>query len=231
MNTYDVETLPATAHSLFELKQLPLVGCDEVAPHQLERILAQIEDAQLKVRLLSWLCRVPRLDVRLDFENLYIGLKRMGRPAEPEALINAVRRAVDDLGEITRITAYADWIILDRKNGPQIQRQLELADLVETRYQVNIKNKNSADMRIASDIHDHLEMDGLRPGPSMVDIFVLGTGDRDFRPVVQKIKDRGKKVIVLALKNSLSRLLMSAATEVRYLEDYLIPEPASRRRY
>ncbi len=229
MDTFNVETLPDVTNSLLVFNQLLPGGCGEVVPHQLEQILAHVEDTQLKVRLLSFLCRVPRLDVRLDFENLYIGLRRMGRLSEPEDLVEAIKRAVEDLGEIARITAYADWNILDKKSGPQIQRQLELAGQVETRYQINIKNKNSADMRIASDIYEQLETDSFRPGT--VDIFVLGTGDRDFRPVVQKVKDRGKKVVILALKNSLSRLLMNVATEVRYLEDYLAPAPAYRRRH
>lgn len=187
-------------------------------PKYIRQYFAGIDDYQLKAQLLASLCNTPKLDVRLDFENLYIGLKKLGWSPEPKTLLDIIRTSIEDLGEIMGITAYADWSILNKKNGCDIQRQLAYEG-IETRYQINIRNKNSADMKIAEDMRDLLEKDGYLSGT--VDIFVLGTGDRDFRPVIENAKNRGKRVIVLALKNSLSRLLREAASEVRYLDSYL----------
>ncbi|MCB9106797.1 MAG: NYN domain-containing protein [Anaerolineales bacterium] len=184
---------------------------------RLKFMIAEFDDNQLKMEL-STLFQIPKIDIRLDFENLYIGLKRMGWTPEPDILSKAIKQAVKNLGEISKITAYADWGMLDSKNCPDIQRKLALND-IEPCYLINLRNKNSADMRIASDIRNLLERNsyGLNP----VDIIVLGSGDRDFRPVVREARNRGKHVTILTLKNSLSRMLHDVASEVLYLDDYL----------
>ncbi len=167
--------------------------------------------------------KVSRLDIRLDYENLHIGLQRRGSPPEPKHLVEAVKAAVSDLGEIITITAYGDWSALAQGGSNDIQRELALLG-VETRYQVNIRGKNSADMKIADDIRTLVEKDS--GAPDAVDAIVLGTCDRDFRPSVESAKARGKRIVLLALQGGLSRELERVATEVRYLDKHLTITPA-----
>jgi uncharacterized LabA/DUF88 family protein len=182
------------------------------------------------VRQLEELLQTPkvlRLDVRLDYENLHIGVKQItGRSPDPKQVIRAVRDAIKDKGEVVRIVAYADWGTLSKGSDKDIQRELALIS-VETCYLVNMCGKNSADMKIADDIRTLVEKS--ESDPDAVDGIVLGTGDRDFRSTVETAKARGKQVIVLSLREALSRELQRVAGEVRYLDDYLHLSTSTRQ--
>ncbi len=163
--------------------------------------------------------KVPRVDVRLDYENLQIGLEKRGWTSNPKALIDAVKAAIADLGEVVNIVAYADWDLLSKSASHNIQRELARIG-VETRYQINMRGKNSADMKMADDIRTVVER---RPEASdAVDVIVLGTCDRDFRPTVEAAKARSKKLVIVALAGAVSQELRHAAgDEVRYLDSRL----------
>jgi uncharacterized LabA/DUF88 family protein len=165
--------------------------------------------------------KIPRIDVRIDIENIFLGLASHGWEPNLRELIEAIHQAVDDLGEIVAVTGYADWDELNQQYGePDInwQRELTLAG-GESHYVVNQHGKNTTDMKIADDIRTLVEHDP--GGSSAIDIIVLVTMDRDFRYVMNTAQRRGKKVVVLALEGGLSRELEDAASEVRYLNDFL----------
>lgn len=66
-------------------------------------------------------------------------------------------------------------------------------------------------MEIASAIHTALTE---RPE---ITTFVIGTGDRDFRSVVERARSLGKEVVLLASDHALSRQLAKLADRVIYL--------------
>ena len=176
--------------------------------------------------------KIPRIDVRIDLENIFIGLVKKGWKPNLHDLINAIREALKDLGEIVAITGYADWGELDRHHGGRnvnFQRELTLAG-GESRYLVNQRGKNTADMKVVDDIRTLLEHEHSSVGA--IDIIALATNDRDFRHIVETARGRGKKVVLLALKGGLSRELEGLAIDVRYLDGFLSmvnvrePEPA-----
>jgi len=164
--------------------------------------------------------KVPRIDVRVDFENIFIGLvkERNWRPNVRE-LVEGIRMSMQDLGEVVTVTAYGDFDELARCHpGVNFQRELTLAN-AESRYVINQHGKNTADMKIADDIRTLVEHDQGSGGA--VDIIGLATMDRDFRHIVETAQRRGKKVVVLGLKGRLSRELEGVASETRYLDDHL----------
>lgn len=165
--------------------------------------------------------KIPWIDVRIDLENIFISLMRYGWQPNLKILIEAIRAAVEDLGEMVAVTGYADFDELNRHHrGPKInwQRELILAG-GESRYVINQRGKSTADMKIADDIRTLVEHN---PGVGgAIDIICLVTMDRDFRHVVETAQRRGKKVIVLSLEGELSSELKRAAWEVRYLNDLL----------
>lgn len=166
-----------------------------------------------------------RVDVRLDYENLHIGLEKRGVAIHPRELINTVKLQIANHGNIVSLVAYADWSSLANSAGYDIQRELALSG-VDTRYQISQYGKNSADMRMANDLHTVLDKD-----PEAADVFVLATGDRDFRPILETVKARGKKVVVIGLKDDLSRDLQQAADDVYYLDDSLMTMLKPRSRF
>jgi hypothetical protein len=133
---------------------------------------------------------------------------------------------MQDLGEVVTVTAYGDFDELTRCHpGVNWQRELTLAN-AESRYVINQRGKNTADMKIADDIRTLVEQD--TSGGSAIDIIGLATMDRDFRHIVETAQRRGKKVVVLGLKGRLSRELEGVASQVRYLDDYLNLSQPSR---
>lgn len=164
--------------------------------------------------------KISRIDVRIDLENIFIGLRQRGWQPNLRELIEAIRQAMESHGEIVTITGYADFDELSRHDGPNInlQRELTLAG-GESRYVVNQRGKNTADMKIADDIRTLVEHD---PGTGgAIDIIAIATMDRDFRHIVDTAKARGKKVFVLALEGGLSRELEGVASGVYYLDRFL----------
>jgi hypothetical protein len=159
------------------------------------------------------------VDVRVDFENLYLGLLKLGWKRDIKTLVQTLRDVAGGFGDVVRIVAYGDWDWLAERGQPGLQRQLFLAG-VETRYEVNIQGKNSSDMVIARDIQSMLECAGTFD--AVTDIIMLGTCDRDFRPTLQLARACRKRVILLTLEGGLSDLLrVVAGNEICYLDERL----------
>jgi uncharacterized LabA/DUF88 family protein len=176
--------------------------------------------------------RPHRVDVRVDFENLYYGMQENNWSLNIRSIVHSIKAAVSDLGEIVRIVAYADWGVLAKQSNKELQRDLEVLG-VKTRYQISIKGKNSADMEIVDDVYRLLGRDYTEEA---VDVIVIGTCDRDFRPVLETAQSRGKRIVVLGLQGKLSRELETVAHEIRYMDQYyplpeLVTWMTSRIRY
>jgi uncharacterized protein (TIGR00288 family) len=77
-----------------------------------------------------------------------------------------------------------------------------------------------------------LAVDAIRMSPTM-DAIVLVTGDGDFVPLVEYLKNRGKHVEVLAFERSASSKLKESADEFINLEDnikrFLLSSTAQKR--
>jgi hypothetical protein len=73
--------------------------------------------------------------------------------------------------------------------------------------------KNSADIRLCVDALD------LCYSKEHIDTFVIVSGDSDFSPLVSKLKENGKRVIGLGMKESSSNLLVDNCDEFIYYED------------
>jgi len=172
--------------------------------------------------------RVARLDVRVDLENLIIGAAKRGWEVDMRGLIEAIRAELADAGELVRITGYGDFDDLNRnygRPGMSLMRDWALAG-GDLRFVASQHGKNTADMRMADDVRTEAEQEA---GAAGVDVIVLVTMDRDFRHVVDTVRQRGKKALVMGLKGGLSRELESVAHEVRYLDNHLrLGRPAPR---
>ena len=172
--------------------------------------------------------KIPRIDARLDVENIVIGLVQRGWQPNLRELVDAVRRSTEDLGEIVTITGYADWTELARHHGRpgmDLQREFALAG-GESRYLVNQHGKNTADMRLADDVRTLVEHNHGSGGG--VDIICFATMDRDFGPIIETAQRRGKRVVVLGLEGGVSRELEMVASEVRYLDKFVNLPDTSR---
>lgn len=171
--------------------------------------------------------KAPKVTVLLDYENLHIGLKQRGWRPDAKALIEATRQAASDLGAIVRMTAYADWKLLEQNDKRDWQRELTSIG-IDTQYVLNERGKNTADMKIADAVRDLVERNAN--APDAVDVIVLGTNDRDFRATVEKARERGQRIVLLAIKGGLSRHLLDLLDpkEIRYIDEYLSMKPGQQ---
>jgi uncharacterized protein (TIGR00288 family) len=147
-----------------------------------------------------------RIAVFVDFENLAIGSRDMH---EGEFRIDLVQNRLLEKGRIVFKRAYCDW---NRYRGAVREfhaQGIEMIDIPSSK----MSGKNSADIRMVVDALD------LSHAKDHIDVFALLTGDSDFSPLVNKLKENNKRVIGCGVKSSTSELLVSSCDEFIYYDD------------
>ena len=112
-------------------------------------------------------------------------------------------------GKIIVKKAYADWAEYSDYKRALHEAAIELIDIPRR----SVSGKNSADIRLCVDAID------LCYAKEHIDTFVIVSGDSDFSPLVSKLKENGKGVIGLGMKESSSSLLINNCDEFIYYED------------
>jgi len=146
------------------------------------------------------------LAVFIDFENLALGFKdKKGKRFE----IQKVLERLVEKGKIIVKKAYADWTGYADYKKSLHEAAIDLLDIPKR----SMSGKNSADIRLCVDAID------LCYSKEHIDTFVIVSGDSDFSPLVSKLKENGKRVIGLGMKESSSHLLIDNCDEFIYYED------------
>ncbi|MCL6613368.1 MAG: NYN domain-containing protein [Firmicutes bacterium] len=145
------------------------------------------------------------LAVYIDFENLALGFK--GRKTKFQ--IEKVLARLVEKGKVIVKRAYADWA-----RFPEYKAELHEAgiELIEIPRRTRT-GKNSADIRLCVDALD------LCYAKEHIDTFAIISGDSDFSPLVSKLKENGKRVIGLGMRESTSDLLIANCDEFIFYED------------
>ncbi len=154
------------------------------------------------------------LAVFFDFENLALGLKDK---KDGHFDIQKVLERLVEKGKIVVKKAYSDW---SRYSVYKQAFHAAGVELIEIPKRV-MTGKNSADIRL---VVDALELSFTK---DHINSFVIVSGDSDFSPLVAKLKENGKHVIGLAIKESSSDLLITSCDEFIYYDDLerTIPHP------
>ncbi|OGP68114.1 MAG: hypothetical protein A2170_04050 [Deltaproteobacteria bacterium RBG_13_53_10] len=146
------------------------------------------------------------LAVFIDFENIALGAR--GRKGKRFDIHKVLERLVEK-GKIIVKKAYADWAEYLEYKRPLHESAIELIDIPKR----SMSGKNSADIRLCVDALD------LCYSKEHINTFVIVSGDSDFSPLVSKLKENGKRVIGLGMKDSSSNLLIDNCDEFIYYED------------
>jgi uncharacterized LabA/DUF88 family protein len=147
--------------------------------------------------------------VFVDAENLINSAEKLGIPVVLKPIMDRIREE----GQVVFTKAYADWAQdwISNHLSEFRENTFEMTEVSTTAY-----GKNTADMQMAVDA---LEMALL---PSSPTTFVIVSGDRDFVPLVQKIKRYGKRVIGIGVsEDSTSRLLIQACHTFLFASDLM----------
>jgi uncharacterized membrane protein YgcG len=121
-----------------------------------------------------------------------------------------------DKGKVVVKVAYADWSRFRKHEQDLHEAGIALIEIPKRA----MTGKNSADIRLVVDAMD------LSYAKEHIDTFVIVSGDSDFSPLVSKLKENGKSVIGLGMRESTSKLLADNCDEFLYYED-LGPEDAN----
>jgi hypothetical protein len=159
--------------------------------------------------------------VFVDFENLALGAAKELPGQANAAPYEALTRLCRGYGTASVRRAYADWA-----NPLFGSHQEDLAmngvDLIQV-SRVGIQNKNAADIRMAVDA-----METLIVHPE-VSVYVLVSGDGDYSPLVQRLREFGKWVVGVGTEANASRKLVSVCSEYKYWGTLVAEvEPAAR---
>ena len=146
------------------------------------------------------------LAVFIDFENLALGFK--GKRDRRFEIRKVLERLVEK-GKLIVKKAYADWTDYAEYKKPLHEAAIELIEIPKRA----MTGKNSADIRLCVDALD------LCYSKEHIDTFVVVSGDSDFSPLVSKLKENGKRVIGVGMKESSSNLLVDNCDEFIYYED------------
>ena len=147
------------------------------------------------------------LAVFIDFENLAIGIKEQKSKFD----IKMILERLVEKGKIIVKKSYADW---SRYRGYERSFHEANIELIEIPKR-SMTAKNSADIRMVVDAMD------LSWSKEHIDTFCIVSGDSDFSPLVSKLKENGKRVIGLGMKDSTSNLLVENCDEFIFYEDLL----------
>lgn len=166
-----------------------LLSLDEFVSNEGEllKISEQLIDSKYNIALFA------------DYPNIDISIRESGIHQHPN--FSLIKHFITFFGNINDFNVYADWNMMTlQKKCLKTITDIKLINVTHLKLG-NGRRKDTVDVKIALDIGSMLE---THPE---INMYVLITGDADFLPVVKEIIMRGKEVIIIAEKNSLSGYL------------------------
>lgn len=124
-----------------------------------------------------------RLALFVDFENFFNSFGK-GFKIQP------VLQKLVEHGIVSIRRAYGDWHKYEAYRKELVENGLELID----QPALATSGKNGADIKLATDA---MECVFLHPE---IDTYVIASGDSDFIPLIRKLREHGRYVIVLSSK-------------------------------
>lgn len=159
---------------------------------------------------------INNIAVFCDFENLARGAQ------EAQYARFDIQKILERLllkGRIVVKKAYCNWSRYGEFKIAMHEAAFELIDIPPT----GKAGKNSADIRLVVEAMDLCYTKGH------VDTFVIISGDSDFQPLVNKLKENRKVVIGVGISKSTSPLLVSSCDEFIYYDDLVRAEEQRKK--
>lgn len=146
----------------------------------------------------------------LDLDNLVIGAKQINLDFDIDLVLAKIKELTN--GRIVLRRSYGDW-----RQSAKLMQDLAAAGFnTQSSVRLNSFSKNVADMQIVVEAMETL-VDNRQ-----YSTYVLMTGDRDFTPLVQTLRKRGKQVIGVGVQSATSASFAELCDDYLYYES-LIP--------
>ena len=148
-----------------------------------------------------------RIALFLDYENLAISAREDLGGSEFD--LRPLSDALAERGRVVVRRAYADWSYFEEDRRMLTRHHVEL---IEIPQRMGAVRKNAADIKMAVDA---VELSFER---EYITTYVICTGDSDFTPLVQKLRELNRRVIGVGIQASTSKLLPPACDEFLFYE-------------
>jgi uncharacterized protein (TIGR00288 family) len=122
--------------------------------------------------------------------------------------IDLILRWASQLGRVSIKRAYGDW-----SNFPQLKNAMLFSAVELVEMAGDARGKNRADIRI---VVDAMEIALQR---DHIDTFVIASGDSDFVPLLNRLREYGRHTIMLARRESHSQFLLAACDQVVFSDE------------
>jgi uncharacterized protein (TIGR00288 family) len=147
--------------------------------------------------------------VFIDFENIYISVHNQ---YDTDPNFESIMEKCSDYGRVIIARAYADWYRYPRVTSALYAYGIEPM-YVPTYYYNRDDSHGGKAIKNSVDIHLCIEaMKTLYNYPNIT-TYIFATGDRDFIPLVNSIRQHGKWVVVIAVGEAASQHLAQSADE------------------
>lgn len=143
----------------------------------------------------------------LDLDNLVIGAKQANVSFEINLVLDYIKKITE--GRIVLRNAYG----ASRQSQSLMQDLAQAGFVFQSATRINTYSKNLADMQIVVNAMDTLV------DRQEYHTYVLLSGDRDFTPLVQSLRKRGKYVIGVGVRHTTSSSLIALCDEYIFYED------------
>jgi hypothetical protein len=143
----------------------------------------------------------------IDYENIRWCFQDYVEYITIEHIINAFKSLAEELGELRQMFFYGDWT---RRSADS--RKIEEHGYRAVNVLSKVRGSDRSDQTMAFGIYDQ-----ARDNPD-VKAFLIGAGDADYKEVILRCRERGKRIYVLCFGRSASRELFTMTHGVYPLE-------------
>lgn len=150
--------------------------------------------------------------VFIDFENIYISVRnRYDANPNFESIMDLCQR----YGRVTVARAYADWYRYPRVTNALYANAIEPM-YVPTYHYDRDQGRTGRAIKNSVDMHLCIDMMKALYAYETIDTYVLITGDRDFIPLINAVRQQGKRTVVIGVAQATASHLAQAADEFLY---------------
>ncbi|MCI0394098.1 MAG: NYN domain-containing protein [Chloroflexi bacterium] len=143
----------------------------------------------------------------LDLDNVVIGAAEANLTFDINLVLDHIKEITN--GRLVLRRAYGDW-----RQRENMTKELASAGFdLQSTVRLGSNSKNLADMQMVVD-----SLETLVDGHNFA-TYVLVTGDRDFMPLVQALRKRGKQVIGMGIRHTTSAGLVRLCDQYVYYEE------------
>jgi len=159
-----------------------------------------------------------RIAVYWDFDNIHISVcgSQLGKEwvdsyenrkkIQPKVIdIDAIMEYISSLGEVNINKAYGEWSLFGKYSKSLHNYSIDLIQL----FPRGSHMKNGADIRMAIDVVEDMHFH------SHIDKIIILGGDSDYIALAQKIRQKGKLVIGIGVKETTNPFLIKACNEFK----------------